>query len=87
MIDVDILGKHIKFGAFLQFFFLCRLYRFHKLRKTFSKFYRCHSGSVEKYNVSLRKLLQQGISEPEFNDDLVTELEKLWGNLILRNTY
>ena len=31
--------------------------RYHKLRKTFSKFYRRHSGLVEKYNASLRKLL------------------------------
>ena len=45
-------------------------YRYHKLRKTFSKFYRRQSGLVEKYNVSLRKLLQQGISEPEFYGDL-----------------
>ena len=37
-------------------------YRYHKLRKTFSKFYRRHLGLMEKYNVSLRKLLQQGIS-------------------------
>ena len=44
-------------------------YRYHKLRKTFSKFYRRHSGLVEKYNVSLRKFLQQGISEPEFYGD------------------
>ena len=29
-------------------------YRYHKLRKTFSKFYRRHSGLVEKYNVSRR---------------------------------
>ena len=36
-------------------------YRYHKLRKAFSKFYRRHSELVEKYNVSLRKLLQQGI--------------------------
>ena len=35
------------------------------------QFYRRHSGLVEKYNVSLRKLLQQGISEPEFYGDLV----------------
>ena len=41
-------------------------YRYHKLRKTFLKFYRRHSGLVEKYNVSLRKRLQQGIWEPEF---------------------
>ena len=39
-------------------------YRYHKLHKAFSKFYRRHSWLVEKYNVSLRKLLQQGISEP-----------------------
>ena len=46
-------------------------YRHHKLRKTFSKFYRRHSGLVGKYNVSLRKLLQQGISETDFYGDLV----------------
>ena len=51
-------------------------YRNHKLRKSFSKFYRRHSGLVEKYNVSLRKLLQQGISEPEFYGDLVYRIRK-----------
>ena len=54
-------------------------YRYHKLRKTFSKFYRRHSGLVEKYNVSLRKLLQQGISEPEFYVDLVYRIRKIVG--------
>ena len=39
-------------------------YRYFKLRKAFSKFYRRHS-------VSLKTLLQQGISEPEFYGDLV----------------
>ena len=33
-------------------------YRYHKLRKVFSKFFCRHSELVEKYNVSLRKLLQ-----------------------------
>ena len=37
-----------------------------KLRKAFSKFYRRHSALVAKYSVSLKTLLQQGISEPEF---------------------
>ena len=60
-------------------------YHYNKLRKTLSKFYRRHSGLVEKYNVSLRKLLQQGISEPEFYGDLVSRIRKLWGNFILRN--
>ena len=54
-------------------------YRYHKLRKAFSKFYRRHSELVEKYNVSLRKLLQQGISEPEFYGDLVYRIRKILG--------
>ena len=41
-------------------------YRYHKLRNALSKFYRRHSALAEKYKVSLRKLLQQGILEPKF---------------------
>ena len=41
-------------------------YRYHKLSKHFSNFYRRHSELVEKYHVCLKNLLQQGISEPEF---------------------
>ena len=51
-------------------------YRYHKLREAFSKFYRRHSELVEKYNVSLRKILQQGISESEFYSDLVYRIRK-----------
>ena len=51
-------------------------YHYHKLHKAFSKFYRRHSELVEKYNVSLRKLLQQGISDPEFYGDLVYRIRK-----------
>ena len=54
-------------------------FRYHKLRKTFSKLYRRHSGLVDKYNVSLRKLLQQGKSEPEFYGDLVYRIRKIVG--------
>ena len=36
-------------------------------------------GWVEKYNVSLRKRLQQGISEPEFYGDLVYRIRKIVG--------
>ena len=46
-------------------------YRYFKLSKAFSKFYRRHSALVEKYSVSLKTLLQQGMSEPEFYGDLV----------------
>ena len=54
-------------------------YRYHQLRKVFSKFYRRHSDLVEKYNVSLRKLLQQGISELECYGDLVYRILQIVG--------
>ena len=54
-------------------------YRYFKLRKAFSKFYRRHSALVEKYSVSLKTLLQHGISEPEFYVDLVYRFRKIVG--------
>ena len=54
-------------------------YRYFKLRKAFSKFYRRHSALLEKYSVSLKTLLQQGISEPEFYGDLVYRFRKIVG--------
>ena len=41
-------------------------YRYHKLRKTFSTFYRRHYELVSKFNVGLKTLLHQGLSEPEY---------------------
>ena len=41
-------------------------YRYHKLRKAFSKFYRRHYELISKFNVGLKSLLHQGLSEPEF---------------------
>ena len=46
-------------------------YRYHKLRKTFSKFDRRHYELVSKFSVGLKTLLHQGLSEPEFYGDLV----------------
>ena len=40
-------------------------YRYHKNRKAFSKFYHRHSELIIKYNIGLKTLLQQGISEPK----------------------
>ena len=54
-------------------------YRYFKLRKAFSKFYRRHCALLEKYSVSLKTLLQQGISEPEFYGDLVYRFRKIVG--------
>ena len=45
-------------------------YRYHKLRKTFSKFYRIHYELISKFNVGLKTLLREGFSEPEFYGDL-----------------
>ena len=52
-------------------------YRYHKLRKTFSKFYRRHYELISKYNVGLKTLLSEGLSEPEFYGDLVYKFKKL----------
>ena len=44
-------------------------YRYHKLRKAFSKFYRRQ-----------KQLMQQGICNPEFNGNLVYKFMKIIGN-------
>ena len=54
-------------------------YRYHKLRKTFSKFYRRHYELVSKFNVGLKTLLHQGLSEPEFYCDLVYKFKTIVG--------
>ena len=54
-------------------------YRYHKLRKTFSKFYRRHYELVSKFNVGLKTLWHQGLSEPEFYGDLVYKFKKIVG--------
>ena len=55
-------------------------YRYHKLRKNFSKFYRRHYELISKYNVGLKTLLNEGLSEPEFYGDLVYKFNKLIGS-------
>ena len=57
-------------------------YRYHKLRKAFLKFYRRHFDIVSKYNVGLKTLLLQGLSEPEFYGDLVYKFRKIIGKMI-----
>ena len=54
-------------------------YRYHKVGKAFSKFYRRHFDLVSKYNVGLKILLLQGFSEPEFNGDLLYKFRKIIG--------
>ena len=56
----------------------------HKLRKTFSKFYRRHFELISKFNVGLKTLLREGLSEPEFYGDLVSKFKKLKGKTKFR---
>ena len=54
-------------------------YRYHIIRKAFSKFYHRHSELIVKYNIGLKTLLQQGISEPIFYGDLVYKVKRIVG--------
>ena len=55
-------------------------YRYHKLHKTFFKFYRRYYDLLSKFQVGLKSLMRQGISEPEFYGDLLYKLKKLVGS-------
>ena len=55
-------------------------YRYHKLRNTFSKFYRRYYDLISKFQVGLKSLLRQGLSEPDFYGDLVYKLKKIVGS-------
>ena len=55
-------------------------YRYHKLRKTFSKFYRRYYDLISKFQVGLKSLLRQGLSEPDFYGDLMYKLKKIVGS-------
>ena len=57
-------------------------YPYHKLRKTFSKFYRRYYDLISKFQVGLKSLLRQGLSEPDFYGDLVYKLKKIDGSNI-----
>ena len=50
-----------------------------KLRKTFCKFYCRHYELISKFNVGLKTLLREGLSEPELYGDLVYKFKKLIG--------
>ena len=54
-------------------------YRYHKLRKAFSKFYRRHYELISKFNVGLKSPLHQDLSEQEFYGELVYKFKKIRG--------
>ena len=52
-------------------------YLYHKLRNNFSKIYRRYYDLISKFQVGLKSLLRQGLSEPEFYGHLVYKLKKI----------
>ena len=52
-------------------------YRYHKICKALSKFYRRHFDILSKYNIGLNTLLLQGLSEPEFYGDWMYKFRKI----------
>ena len=52
-------------------------YKYHKIRNAFTIFYYRHSELIVKYNIGLKTLLQQGISEPIFYGNLVNKLKRI----------
>ena len=54
-------------------------HRYHKIHTAFSKFYWRHFDIVSKYNVGMKTLLLQGLSEPEFYGNLVYKFRKITG--------
>ena len=53
--------------------------KYHKIRKAYSKFYHRYSELIVKYNIGLKTLLQQGISEPILYGDLVHKFKRIVG--------
>ena len=66
-----------------NFFLIAKLlkqgYSYHKILNAFSKFYHRHSELIVKYDIGLKTLLQQGISEPIFYGDLVYKFKRIVG--------
>ena len=54
-------------------------FRLKSVQGLFSKFYHRHSELIVKYNIGLKTLLQQGISEAIFYGDLVYKFKRIVG--------
>ena len=71
---------HVSRNKFLTQKLLKKGYRYHKLRKTFSKFYRRYFDLISKFQVGLKSLLPYGLFEPEIYGGLVYKLKKIVGS-------
>ena len=66
-------------NLFLSAKLLKQCYRYHKIPKAFSKYNHRNSELIVKYNIGLKTLLQQSISEPKFYGDLAYKLKRIVG--------
>ena len=55
-------------------------YQYHNLHKAFSKLYRRYYDLISKFQVGLKSLLRQRLSEPDFYGGLVYKLKKIVGS-------
>ena len=54
------------------------VYRHHKLRKTFGKFFRAYSDLLSKFGeISFQEYVSEGISQPVFYGDLIYKLRRV----------
>ena len=80
-LDLYVLGDDalISQGSLMQTKHLCALNKAIGI-KTFSKFYRRYYDLISKFQVGLKSLLRQGLSEPELYGELVYKLKKIVGS-------
>ena len=55
-------------------------YRYHKTLQNIFKFYRRYYNLISKFQVGIKSLLRQGLSDPDFYGDLVYKLKKIVGS-------
>jgi hypothetical protein len=67
-----------------EFFITSKLlkqgYRFHKLRKYFTKFYNRNFDLISEFNSDFKTFLRQGISQPGFYGIVIYKLRKILGH-------
>ena len=73
-------SSHVARNKLLTQKLLKQCYLYHKLRKTFSKFYRGYYDLISKFQTGFKSLLRQELSDPEFYGDLVYTLKKIVGS-------
>ena len=62
-------------------------YLFHKLRRTFAKFYHRNKSLLHKFNSNLKTFLTDGVAHPEFYSDVINKLRKIKGKDGFNNSF